>query len=322
MVAMSSRGPTKVLLVTGSGRSGSTMLGNILGSVEGAFCGGELRYIWERGLRDNRLCGCSRPFRECPVWSAILQEAACEGVDIEGLIAGASRGTRMRHLPRLLLRRGVPPEPDPGDYLDHVARLYRAIPAVTGCSLVVDTSKLPPYGYLLGRLASIELFVVHLVRDPRATAYSWGREKALPDGALSPTMQRQSPAKSALLWDVWNVVARELWRRAPERYLRVGYEDLVARPQQWVERILEFAQHEGDPGPLFRGKKTVAMGVTHTVAGNPDRLRRGEVTLRVDEEWTRRMRYRDRILVTALTAPLLPGFAVRTPAAAPPRRPQ
>ena len=44
--------PVKVLLLAGSGRSGSTVLANLLGSVEGAFSGGELRYLWERGLRE------------------------------------------------------------------------------------------------------------------------------------------------------------------------------------------------------------------------------------------------------------------------------
>ena len=58
---------TRVLLLAGSGRSGSTVLANILGSVEGVFCGGEIRYLWERGLQDGRLCGCGRAFGQCPV---------------------------------------------------------------------------------------------------------------------------------------------------------------------------------------------------------------------------------------------------------------
>ena len=34
--------PTKVLLLAGSGRSGSTVLANVLGSLDGVFCGGAL----------------------------------------------------------------------------------------------------------------------------------------------------------------------------------------------------------------------------------------------------------------------------------------
>ena len=64
----------KVLYVAGSGRSGSTILGNILGGVEGFFSVGELRLIWERGLIRNWLCGCGVSFRECPVWSEVVSE--------------------------------------------------------------------------------------------------------------------------------------------------------------------------------------------------------------------------------------------------------
>lgn len=303
--------PTKIVLVVGSGRSGSTVLGNILGSLDGVFCGGEIRYLWERGLRDNRLCGCGEPFRDCPVWSAVLAEAFPGGnLDADRLIAGAQDGTRLRHVPRLLIGSHPAPAPEvpPESYRGHLDRLFRAIPSVTGASLVVDTSKLPPYGHVLSGLPSVDVYAVHLVRDPRATAYSWGREKVLRDGAASALMQRQSPAKAALLWDVWNATARQLWRPAPERYLRIGYEDFVARPRYWVQRILELVGHTADPAAVFQGDRAVALSVSHTVAGNPDRLRRGVVTLRLDDEWTRSMRRRDRALVTALTAPLLPAL--------------
>ena len=39
-----------VLYIAGSGRSGSTVLGRILGRVEGFGAVGELRYVWERRI--------------------------------------------------------------------------------------------------------------------------------------------------------------------------------------------------------------------------------------------------------------------------------
>ena len=42
----------RVLYILGWGRSGSTVLGNILGEVDGFFCAGELHYLWERRLSD------------------------------------------------------------------------------------------------------------------------------------------------------------------------------------------------------------------------------------------------------------------------------
>ena len=55
---------------------------------------------------------------------------------------------------------------------------------------------------------------------------------------------------------------------------------------------------------VFVGDRTVLLQASHTVAGNPDRLRRGEVVLRLDDEWRERMSRRDRAMVGAMTAPV------------------
>ena len=41
---------TKILYVAGWGRSGTTLLDNVLGQVEGFVSTGELHNIWQRGL--------------------------------------------------------------------------------------------------------------------------------------------------------------------------------------------------------------------------------------------------------------------------------
>ena len=298
---------TKVLYIAGSGRSGSTLLANILGSVEGVFCGGEIRYLWERGVRDDRLCGCGVPFSACPVWTAILAQAAPGRTEreAEALIADAARGTRIRHLPLMLLPGGERAIRRLGALPDRTAQVYTAIRQVTGASLVVDSSKLPSYGYVLDRLPAVDLFVLHLVRDPRAAAFSWRRKKPLADGAASAFMQQQSPFRSAVLWDVWNLTTAAFWHASPDRYLRLRYEDLMGRPEASVQQILSFVGLSTDISPVFPDQHTARVGISHTVAGNPDRLRGGDVRLRLDNQWETQMGRRDRALVTAMTAPLL-----------------
>src|SRR2546429_9434797 len=63
---------TRVLFVMGHGSSGTTILGNTLGEVDGFFHAGELRTIWAEALAGLQTCGCGRPIRECPVWSKAL----------------------------------------------------------------------------------------------------------------------------------------------------------------------------------------------------------------------------------------------------------
>jgi len=47
----------------------------MLGQVPGVFSAGELRDIWQRGLREDRLCGCGAPFSECDVWRKVGEVA-------------------------------------------------------------------------------------------------------------------------------------------------------------------------------------------------------------------------------------------------------
>src|SRR3954453_12253516 len=64
--------PLRVVLVAGSGRSGSTLLTQLLGSLPDTFAVGELRYLWERGVVEHRLCGCGASLPDCPLWQQIL----------------------------------------------------------------------------------------------------------------------------------------------------------------------------------------------------------------------------------------------------------
>jgi hypothetical protein len=295
--------PQRVLYVAGTGRSGSTLLARILDRADGVFAAGELRYMWQRGLLEDRLCGCGQPFSACEFWGEVLGRAfgGRDGVDAHEVMAAQRTLTRLRHVPRLLAGR-QPSAPD--TYLGQLSRLYRAVGEVSGCELVVDSSKLPSYGYVLGAAPDLDVRIVHLVRDPRGTAYSWTRGKAQTD--RDGAMQRMSVLKSSSLWLAWNATAPRLFRD-PARYYVVRYEDLVAVPREVVDDILSFAGHTGDGAP-FVGERTVSLARSHTVAGNPNRLEAGPVELRADQTWTRALGRPQRALVTAVTTPLLGRF--------------
>ena len=66
---------TRVVYVGGTGRSGSTVLANVLGEVPGLVSVGEVRFLWERGILQDRLCGCGDHFSDCPFWSKVLDRA-------------------------------------------------------------------------------------------------------------------------------------------------------------------------------------------------------------------------------------------------------
>jgi hypothetical protein len=305
-----SDGRVKVLYVVGLGRSGSTILSNSLGQIPGFFSGGELNFIWRHNVIENRLCGCGRPFRECPVWTRVMDEAfgGMDGRDPREMMRLQNLGTRTRHIPSMLTeggRRGLAERLE--KLLISYGRLYEAIGNVTDSRVVVDSSKEPAHGFAMGMVPGVELYALHLIRDPRAAAYSWSKKKYQPDTDTKVYMVRFSPTKSSALWDSWNASAEALWRRTPERYLRLRYEDFVSDPRRSFEKILRLVR-EAEAEPPLVGEREVKLGVSHTVSGNPNRFETGAVELRPDHEWISKMNPRDRTLVTALTLPLLKHY--------------
>jgi hypothetical protein len=303
----------KVLYVVGLGRSGSTILSNSLGQIGGYFSAGELNFIWKHNVLQNRLCGCGRTFRECPVWTRVMDEAfgGMEGVDTREMMRLQASGTRTRHIPLMLASRGERILKERLEkLLINYKRLYEAIGSVTGSRVIVDSSKEPAHGYAMSLVPDLDFYVLHLIRDPRAAAYSWLKKKPQPDSEEIEHMVRFSPTKSSALWDAWNASAEALWRRTPDKYLRLRYEDFVTDPRASLERTLGLV---GETTELpLAGEREVKLGVSHTVSGNPNRFETGAVELRPDREWISKMNPRDRTLVTALTLPLLSRYGYPT----------
>jgi hypothetical protein len=48
----------------------------MLGQLDGIWSVGELVHLWQRGVRENNLCGCGRRFRDCPFWRRVGEGAA------------------------------------------------------------------------------------------------------------------------------------------------------------------------------------------------------------------------------------------------------
>jgi Sulfotransferase family len=296
----------KVLYIAGSGRSGTTLVDRILGQLDGFFSVGELHNVWERGVLADRRCGCGLPFSSCPTWTAILKRAfgGPGGVDARRLAELSRELTGPRRLPAHLARGVRPADPGLVTYRRTLQRLYQAVEQETGCRVIVDSSKAPLYAEQLRTLPGVDLYVLHLIRDPRATAYSFQRRKKLPDFGDERLMRRQPPFVSSRRWALWQAVIELLWRGRPDRYLRVGYEDFVRKPESTVRRITALVGEVPAELP-FVSETTVRLQPNHSVSGNPNRFRTGSVEIRADDEWMQRMRRTDRMLVTALTLPML-----------------
>lgn len=300
----------KVLYLAGAGRSGSTILDNVLGEVAGFFSAGELRFVWDRNLRDDRVCGCSRPYSQCPVWQEVLHTAYGESLpDPDQVLAWRESALPLRVTPFVsvpAVRRRLAARYSP--YLKVLERLYHAVAQVTGAGVIVDSSKYPSYGYLLSLIDTLDVVMVHLVRDPRAVAHSWTRSKVeVTTSGVEVPMGTVPPARTAVDWMLWSALAEQYGRAMPSPLLRVRYEDFISRHREVLDAVLRHADVPSEP-LSFITAEGVQLSGNHTVGGNPGRLRRGSVPLRVDDAWRLSMSRKDRWTVTALTLPGMVGY--------------
>jgi hypothetical protein len=291
----------KVLYIAGCERSGSTILQNVLGQTEGFFAAGELRNIWLR-LLGNKLCGCGVALRDCEVWRSVLEEAfgGVDCVDAQEM-ARLRKIASNRHLPLMLWpagRRVLMSRLE--KYPATLETLYRAIQSTTECRVIIDSSKSPLYGQVLGLLPSIDLYVVHIVRDPRGVEHSRLRRKKRGHSNYA----EHNLLRSSLVWDISNLTEEVFGRRLPGRHMTVRYEDFVQTPKEQVNRVLRLLGEDVPQPPLLH-ERLVRLDATHTVGGSPSRRRTGEIELRLDEEWKSNMEQKDKVAVTALTWPLL-----------------
>jgi hypothetical protein len=305
-----------VLYIGGAGRSGSTLVELMLAQAPDVTGLGEVVHLWRRGVQWNELCGCRQPFHDCPFWSSVGQQAfgGWGRVDSDRMLELARRVDRQRYAPLLALPRRPPGfSAAAAEYTDTFRRVYRAAGELTG-GLTVDSSKHPSLAFLLATDPGVALRVVHLVRDSRGVAFSWRCRVVRPERVAGPMyMRRLSAANSAVSWAGTNALFG-LLATAGTPTLRVRYEDVVAEPAGTVAAIRRFAGLAGDlpeaTAFLSQGADRPARTL-HSVAGNPLRFADAPLRLRPDVAWRAEMPARDRLVVTALTAPLALRYGYR-----------
>lgn len=306
--------PLTVLYVLGKGRSGSTLIDGLLGQLPGVFSTGELRYLWEWGYLQGFDCSCGARVDACPVWAPVVERtlgtAAPSRAQVRELVEVQERVLSWSAIPGLLTGGRIPglAASDLRAYVSVQSALYRAVADVTGADVVVDSSKWPAHPGVLGQVHGVTPRLLHLVRDPRAVAYSYRRHKRT--SGRQPEMPRFGVAYSALSWLARNAVV-ETVRRRVDGAVTLTYERFVAAPRDTLAEVARLLDRGNGDLP-FAGPATAVMGETHLVGGNPDRFRSGEVTIEPDLEWEQGLDPRSAWVVTAITRPLLGRYGYPT----------
>lgn len=303
---------TRVVYILGSQRGGTTILGRVLGTIEGMAYAGELRDLWATRPKLELRCGCGKRHAECEIWSELHARLDTRLVELVRLGRQVMPPRHSWWPATRFLKSDAPfdPRSAAGRYVRLIGDVYREYADLSGAGVVIDSSKHPGDAALLARAPGVSLVCVQIVRDPRGVVFDGELRRSRRRGRLHERAAWGHPEhvhpfgaiRGSLAW-VARHHATEAVRRAAgrDRGLLIRYEDFCANPAQTLTAVSRLTGHPSDrPPPSSDG--TFYLPTAHTPAGN-GRRRAADVVLVEDERWKVELPMLDRVLATVLSTP-------------------
>lgn len=231
----------RIIYVAGLYHSGSTLLDNILGMSGNIIGLGEIYKSYYDGFEKYCSCG-SRP-NECDFWKNIIPENYNE----------------------------------PQQFYDKVLAEFEER---FGPKILLDSSKCHPLPFKRSdknfkglnylKNTDIDLYVIHLVRDPRSWCRNIIRRKIrFKKGVNYPVYKKinDNLLIRYLQWIYGHVEIRKFLKKNELKYIRINYDDLVFETSKTLNQIKSFIEINID-SDLFTEKTT---SNSHITVGNPSR---------------------------------------------------
>jgi hypothetical protein len=304
-----------VLYVAGAGHSGSTLFSFVLNSHREIFAIGEMhapRFPIE--APERRMCSCGSTVGSCPFFARMVKRFDEQGSRLDPLrwdlryavsdrpwlgrlYTGSLRSSALESLRDAAWR--LSPR-----YRRKLAALhrdnelfFRSALEISGKSVFLDATKRPIRLRFLRGARGLDLRAIHLVRDPRAYAYSRMRDKGMTAVAAADAWARTNRNAD-----------RHLAGLDSSRWIRVRYEDFCRDTAAELARIGEFAGVGPIPVPenLRQGE--------HHIMGNKMRLTSGaSSTIRLDERWRRELDAEHLNEIVRIAGPLARSYGYTEP---------
>ena len=246
----------RVIYIAGAAHSGSTLLDLMLNAHPEIVSVGEvLKLNRQLGYRDPERknyvpCSCGAPsLLQCKFWSAVDAEI---------------RATAGKSLTELDVLDSDTRDPH---YAPNVT-MFKAIAAVSGKNFIVDSSKIPRRLSQLMQFPELDVYPVHLIRDPK--------------GQIASVMRKHGGfLKNIVRYEIVQEQIRRKLKSVPHSVVR--YEDLVRDPERSLNSILQPLGLSFD-----RRQLSWAEAEKHIVAGN--HMRHDTTSsLALDDKWRERL---------------------------------
>jgi len=274
---------TKVVLVAGSPRGGTTIANMVLGQHPQIFATGSMRDFPEGGrlFDHDNICSCGQPADGCPFWTEIRQE----------------------YLP-------FQHQHD----RDKVPKLFAAMARVSGRTFIGDVTHNLQYANYLLDIPGLDVHLVHIVRNGHGVVFSRIREDYR-SGRLTRLGWRhfRRVIRVSRHWARHVHQFTKLEKRLGERAVRVNYDHLCRHPAAALRPVGQCLGIDFDAIGDRLGRSEPLHTIPHLIRGNPRLRQKKDVVLRYDSSYRTELSLLDSMLLQVVAH--TPMFRDKAPSA-------
>jgi len=264
----------RIIYISGSGRSGSTVVERLLHSAPSVQALGELHVLWRLSLAEIT-CSCGKKLPDDTFWNDVLGLAKISAAELRELAALENKICRSKFiLKHRFDLQSLRADPDVQRFMGMQFAIFEAVSKLTGARTIVDSSKAGPRAWILATDPRVHL--LHLYRHPSDVLTSWRSRKF--DKGLGRDMERLPVGTAAIDWMKPEIFSRRLAKQAQVGFMK--YEEFVASPRS----VLSQAVNSEDSSLLaelaWLDRNAFQPGDNyHSLSGNPDRFGSGPVRI-------------------------------------------
>lgn len=248
-----------IIYVMGTGRSGTTIL-EIMLANNSRFTGvGEFKHVCQHAFIENRICSCGKTALSCERWSGVLAATGWDRkncAEVHRLVTGVENHRRFP-----LLWAGLVGKDEMATYRRAIEVLYTSVAALSGSSVLIDSSKYQGRALALAKSFPGKVKVLCLTRSAAGLIAAFRKKDDAAD-VHPKSLVWIATYYAYTLFCMWAVKAR-----LKERCLAVRFEDLQQEPQVVLDRIGRWSGYS-----LLASQEQLSSGVPftvgHIVSGN------------------------------------------------------
>ena len=295
----------KIVYLTGFWYSGATILGRSLKTSDQVMYVGEIRDFWVKGIKNNEKCSCGNSFNDCEFWQNVKNDylSSFPNQSVEEITEELKKFEVWKNyfkLKKYLKNKSdVEYKKFLENYLSNTEKLYECIAKHSGKNIIVDSSRLAVRLLAISLSGKLEIFPIHVMRDPRGVVNSLFKKEKRDYGEV-----RNSSILHTAKWMFKNLLTLNAMKKInTNNKLYLWYKYFTRNPV----KVLDYLEKKLNCKiNYFIEDDTVSLNLKsgHVFTGNRSRHTTGKITIREDEKWKNELDWINKIKVSILAVPL------------------